>query len=118
MILPPVIILGALGLLFGVGLYIASKVFYVKVDPRVEQVSEVLPGANCGACGLAGCSAFAKAIVHGDVGVDGCIPGGETVAHLVADIMGVEAAVKDKQVAVLMCKGRNVKDRYKYQGIP
>lgn len=116
--LPPLIILGTLGLFFGVGLYIASKVFFVKVDPRVERLCEVLPGSNCGACGLAGCSGLAKAIVHGSAGIDACTPGGEDVAHLLADIMGVEARVRDKQVAVLMCKGRDVKDRFQYQGIP
>ena len=116
--LQPIIILGTMGLLFGVGLYIASKVFFVKVDPRVEQVSHALPGANCGACGLAGCSGFAKAIVHGSADVAGCIPGGEDIAHLIADIMGVEAKTKDKEVAILCCKGRDVKDRFVYQGIP
>jgi len=117
MLLPPILILGFLGILFGVGLYIASKVFFVKVDPRIGQICSVLPGANCGACGLAGCSGFAKALVHGSVSVDACIPGGESVAHLVADIMGVEATTKDKQVAVLRCKGKDVKDRFVYTGV-
>lgn len=116
--LAPILILGILGLLFGVGLYVASKVFHVDIDPRVEQICGALPGANCGACGLAGCSGLAKAIVHGSASVDACIPGGEEVAHIVADIMGVKAEVKDKQVAVLRCKGRDVKDRFEYRGIP
>ena len=116
--LEPIILLGVLGVLFGVGLYIASKVFFVKVDPRVEQIMGVLPGANCGACGLAGCSGFAKAIVHGSPDIAGCIPGGEDVAHLVADILGVAAVAKEKKVAVLRCKGRDIKDRFDYQGLP
>lgn len=115
--LPAIIILCSLGLLFGVGLFIASRVFKVYVDPRVVSVEHVLPGANCGACGLAGCSSFAKAIVHGSAEITGCIPGGEAVAHLVADIMGVEAKTVEKDVAVMMCHGRDVQDRFEYDGI-
>jgi len=115
--LPPLIILGVLGLLFGMGLYIASRVFRVRVDPRIDMVEHALPGANCGVCGLAGCSALAKAIVHGSVDVTACIPGGEHVAHLVADIMGVEAKEVEKDVAIFRCQGRDVPDRFEYRGI-
>ena len=87
----PLIILGALGLLFGIGLFIASRVFFVKVDGRVEMIEQVLPGTNCGACGLPGCSGLAKAIVHGQADVTGCVAGGEHVAEQVAGVMGVEA---------------------------
>lgn len=113
----PLIILGSLGLLFGVGLYIASRVFHVSVDPRVERIESALPGANCGACGLAGCAGFARAIVHGSAEVTGCIPGGDAIAHLIADIMGVKAKEVDKQVAVLHCAGRDVADRFHYVGM-
>ncbi len=115
--LPPVIILGFLGLLFGIGLYVASRVFRVTVDTRIERVERALPGSNCGACGLAGCHGLAKAVVHGSADVTSCIPGGERVAHLVADIMGVEAKVAEKRVAVLRCQGRDVGDRFIYEGI-
>jgi Na+-translocating ferredoxin:NAD+ oxidoreductase RNF subunit RnfB len=113
----PLIILGALGLLFGFGLFIASRVFFVKVDERVESIETVLPGTNCGACGLAGCSGLAKAIVHGQADVTGCIAGGEDVAHLVADVMGVEAVAVEKKVAILRCQGWNVKDKFDYRGL-
>lgn len=115
--LPPIIILGVLGLLFGFGLFVASRLFRVHVDARVARVEHALPGANCGACGLAGCSALAKAIVHGSADVTSCIPGGGDVAHLIADIMGVEAREVEKEVAVLRCQGRDVGDRFEYQGI-
>ncbi len=115
--LAPIIILGSLGILFGIGLYIASRVFHVKTDPRVERIEDALPGTNCGACGLAGCSGFAKAIVHGSADVGGCVPGGEDVSHLISDIMGVEAKVADKQVAILHCAGREVANRFEYQGL-
>jgi len=57
------LIMGALGVLCGAGLALASKIFYVYVDPKIEAVDEALPGANCGGCGLPGCSANAAA--HG-----------------------------------------------------
>ncbi|MBT3182417.1 MAG: RnfABCDGE type electron transport complex subunit B [Deltaproteobacteria bacterium] len=115
--LPSLMILGFLGLLFGFGLFIASRVFRVNVDVRIARVEHALPGANCGACGLAGCGAFAKAIVHGSADITGCIPGGDSVAHLVADIMGVEAKEVEKDVAILRCQGKDVQDRYEYQGV-
>jgi len=115
--LPPIIILGSLGILFGFGLFVASRLFRVHIDPRVGRIQHALPGSNCGACGFAGCSGFAKAIVHGSADVAGCVPGGEDVAHLVADIMGVEAKTVEKRVAILHCNGREVPDKYQYEGI-
>jgi len=109
--------LGILGLLFGAGLFIASRLFRVRVDARVGRIQNVLPGSNCGACGFAGCSGFAKAIVHGSADVGGCIPGGEHVQELVADIMGVEARHIEKKVAILSCQGEKVADKYEYEGI-
>ncbi|MDE6661205.1 MAG: RnfABCDGE type electron transport complex subunit B [Anaeroplasmataceae bacterium] len=57
-------ILAGLGLLFGFGLAIAAKFLYVKVDTRVEDITGILPNANCGACGYPGCAGFAEAIVN------------------------------------------------------
>lgn len=115
--LAPLIILGTLGLLFGFGLYIASCVFHIKMDPRIERIEAALPGANCGACGLAGCSGFAKAIVHGSVDIVGCIPGGEEVTKILSGIMGVEAKTTEKEVAILYCAGRAVENSFRYTGI-
>ncbi len=114
---PPLLILGFLGLLFGLGLYVASRVFRVHIDARISRIEHALPGSNCGACGLGGCGALAKAIVHGSAEVTACIPGGQSVADLIADVMGVEAAQTDKEVAVLHCNGRDVEDRYIYEGV-
>lgn len=113
----PIIILAALGVLFGIGLFIASRVFFVKIDGRVESIERVLPGTNCGACGLPGCSGLAKAIVHGQADVTGCVAGGDHVAHLVADVMGVEAAEVERKVAILRCQGKDVVDRFAYRGL-
>lgn len=58
------LILAGLGLVLGLGLAIADKVFYVKTDTRVEDITNMLPNANCGACGFPGCAGFAEAIVN------------------------------------------------------
>ena len=65
-------IMGVLGAVFGVVLSIADKKFAVEVDPRVSAVRAVLGGANCGACGFAGCDAFAESVVNGEAKPDGC----------------------------------------------
>ena len=62
-VLIAIAILAGLGLIFGLGLAIAAKVLYVKVDTRIEDITAILPNANCGACGYPGCAGFAEAIV-------------------------------------------------------
>ena len=113
------IIMGGLGLLFGAGLAIASRIFWVERDPRVSQIEEVLPGVNCGACGAPGCSGFAEGIVEGKYPVNGCIVGGSEVAQLIAEIMGEEAGEVVARVAVVRCRGDadNSVERATYQGI-
>mgnify|MGYP003290919194 CR=1 FL=1 len=70
------LLLGILGLIFGGVLTFAAKKFHVEVDERVEQIKDCLGGANCGACGYAGCDAFAQAVVDGKAPIDGCAPAG------------------------------------------
>ena len=79
-----------MGILFGLGLAFASKIFHVQMDPRIEKVLLALPGANCGACGKAGCSALAEAIAGGDASLTSCPPGGEEASNKIADILGLE----------------------------
>ena len=71
-ILIPVAVISCLGLLFGLGLSYASKVFEVKVDERIGKVRQMLPGANCGACGYTGCDGLAEAIVNDNVPASRC----------------------------------------------
>lgn len=104
-ILTSSLVLGGMGLLFGSGLAFASQKFAVEVDPRVEAINGALPGANCGGCGLPGCDAFAKAVVAGEVEVNGCPVGGAECAEKIAEIMGVSAGSGEKQVAKVLCKG-------------
>ena len=113
-----VVVLGSLAAVFGVGLAMASRVFGVHGDPRIERIEDVLPSVNCGACGYGGCAAYAAAVVSGEVGPSECVPGGLAIAKEVAEIMGLTAEEKLKRVAVVMCQGGNrVGDRFGYQGI-
>ncbi|KQC14824.1 MAG: hypothetical protein APR63_13290 [Desulfuromonas sp. SDB] len=98
-------VVGAVGLCFGIILSIAAKKFKVETDPRVDKILEVLPNANCGACGAPGCEGFAKGVVEGKYPCHGCIPGGQDVAEKVSKILGVKAETSVKQIAVLMCGG-------------
>lgn len=108
-ILSAVIVLGAIALVSAVILYVCSKKFAVKEDPRLGQVLEVLPGANCGGCGFAGCSGLAGALVKAaDAGsLEGlaCPVGGSEVMGRVADLLGMAIANTDAKVAVVRCNG-------------
>ncbi|MDF2593868.1 MAG: electron transport complex, RnfABCDGE type, subunit [Clostridia bacterium] len=118
-ILYPVLSIGGLGLVFGVGLGIAAKKFAVPVDERVEKVKDSLPGANCGGCGFAGCEALARSIVAGESKIGACPVCNQGQIDEIANIMGVEASTAEKTVAVVRCKGDNThaKIKYDYEGI-
>jgi electron transport complex protein RnfB len=109
-----IIVMGVLGIAFGLGLAYASKRFEVHVDPREEKVLDALPGANCGTCGFPGCAAYAHAVVAQP---NLCIPGGVDTAELLAAIMGVAAEATEPKKAVCYCRRTNVKKVYEYGGI-
>lgn len=104
-----VIVLGAIALIAAAILYVVSKKFAVYEDPRIAQVTELLPGANCGGCGFPGCSGMADALVKGaDNGsLEGlnCPVGGAAVMSSVADLLGMAMANTDPMVAVVRCNG-------------
>ncbi|WP_324668718.1 RnfABCDGE type electron transport complex subunit B [Geochorda subterranea] len=104
-ILRAVGMLGSLGLLFGIGLALAGRFLRVEEDPRLGQVMESLPGANCGACGFSGCSGFARALVGGSAPVSGCRAGGETTAQRLAAILGQRVETGGRRVARVLCGG-------------
>lgn len=108
-ILTAVIVLGALGLIAAVILYVCSKKFAVKEDPRIGSIAALLPQANCGGCGYPGCGGLASAIVKGaDNGsIDGffCPVGGQDVMNKVADTLGMTPAATEPRVAVVRCNG-------------
>ena len=100
-------VLGALGAIFGVILGFAGKKFAVEVDERVTKVRECLGGANCGACGYAGCDAFAQAVVNGEAAPNGCTPGGEKTATAIGKALGIEVEAQGARVARVLCQGTN-----------
>ena len=108
-ILIAVIVLGAIGLVSALILYLAAKKFAVHEDERIGKVAEVLPQANCGGCGFPGCSGFAGACVKAaDKGsLEGllCPVGGQPVMEKVADILGMKAEASAPKVAVVRCNG-------------
>lgn len=119
-IITPVLLVVALGFVFAVILTIASKIFYVPVDETVVNLRAELPGANCGACGFAGCDDYASALAEDpSIGTAKCPVGGADVAAKLAEILGVEAGSAEPQVAVVMCNGNNdaAKTLMEYQGL-
>jgi RnfABCDGE-type electron transport complex B subunit len=117
-ILHAVLVLGGLGIFFGLVLAVASKVFYVKVDERQEAVAACLSGANCGACGYAGCSAYASAIINNGAPINLCLPGGSETAEKISAVMGVAPAKVEKVVAFVRCSGgEKAHVKYEYEGI-
>lgn len=109
-ILIALIALGAIGLIGSLLLYLVAKQFYVYEDPRVGQVEELLPGANCGGCGFPGCHGMADACVKAkdadnSLGSLLCPVGGSETMGKVADVLGLEAGAADPKLAVVRCNG-------------
>ena len=104
-------ILGGLGLIFGLVLAAASKMFYVETDPRLAQLNECLPGANCGGCGYAGCGGYAEAVLNGEAPIGKCASGGNECAQNMAAIMGVKAEAVTRKVALVRCSGEKRYDK-------
>ena len=110
-VLIAIALLGGLGLVFGLVLAAASKVFYVETDPRLDQLNECLPGANCGGCGYAGCGGYAEAVLNGEAPIGKCASGGNECARAMAAIMGVEATEVTRKVALVRCSGEKRYDK-------
>ncbi len=105
-IIQTIVILTGLGLLLSLVLYLVAKKFKVEEDPRIDEVEKVMPGANCGGCGYAGCRAFADAAVKaGNLDNNFCPVGGNEVMKKVAGILGYEVKEKAPMVSVVRCNG-------------
>lgn len=115
-----IIVLGSIGILAAIILYMASRRFYVAENPKVEQIESALPGANCGACGFSGCHDFAVNFANADSPEGFNCPGaGAEGMKRVAAIMGFEAKAVRPMVAVLRCDGTcaNRPTRAIYDGV-
>jgi NADPH-dependent glutamate synthase beta subunit-like oxidoreductase/Pyruvate/2-oxoacid:ferredoxin oxidoreductase delta subunit len=113
------IMMGGLGLVIAAVLAVASKIFYVYVDPQIEAVSNALPGANCGGCGLPGCSANAEAIVAGRAAPNSCVAAGPEVAEAIAALMGVAVEAVEPDIALPGCYFGVAKadTKFEYNGV-
>lgn len=119
-ILTSVLVLGALGLVFGVLLMCANKVFEMPANPTRDAVRNALPGANCGGCGFAGCDALAEAIAAGTAPISACPVGGAAVANEIASILGIEDMPDQvRNVATVVCQGSSDRclNKFDYHGI-
>lgn len=113
-------ILGGIGVTFAGLIALVHRAFWVWEDPRLDEVSEMLPGTNCGACGEPGCRAFAEALVEGRVQPAACTSMGEAEVEAVADYLGVEAGEANHRVARLLCAGGShvAAQQAEYRGLP
>lgn len=117
-------LLSAIGVLAGVGviaaviLVIVDKLMAVPEDETVVALREELPGANCGACGYAGCDDYAAAVAAGEA-ANKCVPGGQATVDALSRIMGVDASAAVKRVAVVACQGSraNTFEKMEYRGL-
>jgi electron transport complex protein RnfB len=114
-----VLVLGGIGLLCGIMLLVASKFFSTEVDPRVGELVKMLPGANCGACGFAGCARFAEDIIGGRSHPNTCKVLDDENAASISSFLGVEGSQHVRVVSILRCQGGNhvVQKRSEYHGI-
>ncbi len=114
------VVIGGLGLIFGGVLAFAANKFYVEEDPRVETICDLLPGANCGACGFPGCVAFAEQVVAGNASVDACIPGGGGTCDNICEVLGVESVASEgRKIAEVYCIGSPdvAPEKFEYHGV-
>ncbi|MDD5593975.1 MAG: RnfABCDGE type electron transport complex subunit B [Candidatus Margulisbacteria bacterium] len=119
MIIASILVLGILGFVFAALLALAADYFRQETDPRLSTILTILPGLNCGACGEAGCRAFAEKLINGQVQVSGCLAGGAEVAEKLAKFMGVDQLEVHKKLATVHC-GANEKVRTRqanYSGV-
>jgi len=118
-VLVPIAVLGGVGLAFGGLIALANRFLRVWEDPRVDGTADRLPGANCGACGFAGCRAFAEALVEGKVQPAGCTVASPDAREEIAGYLGVDAGQAQKRVARLLCAGGShvALQRARYRGL-
>ncbi|MEN8176689.1 MAG: RnfABCDGE type electron transport complex subunit B [Pseudomonadota bacterium] len=108
-----------LGLILAGVLVLANRSLYVFEDPRIDEVEEMLPHANCGACGTPGCRVFAEKLVQGEVNPGQCTVNSADMNKFIADFLGVELGTQEKRVARLACAGgaHVARNRANYAGL-
>ncbi len=111
--------IGLIGMVIGASLAVAAKYLAVREDPRIGGVTELLPGANCGGCGYAGCADYARAVVMAGADITLCAPGGPECVAALAGFLGMTAGSVEKKTAVVLCCGDDeaARRRFAYNGI-
>ncbi|HAN21544.1 MAG: ferredoxin [Clostridiales bacterium GWF2_36_10] len=118
-ILLAVLLVSGIGLVCGIGLALANLFMNVEINEKAEEILNILPGANCGACSFSGCKRYAEALSSGKVKTTLCTVGGDKVARQISEILGMKVATADKKMAYVFCQGSNehTKKKFLYQGI-
>ncbi len=118
-LLSAVYFMAGTGLMLGLIIALANKFFAVTEDPRVGQTEDLLPGANCGGCGYAGCSAFAKALVAGGIEPSVCPVNSAETCAAISKLLGLELTFSEPHVALIRCCGDNIESPEKalYNGV-
>jgi len=116
--LTPVILLVGIAFVAAIILGVAGRIFYVEEDPRIEAVTALLPGANCGGCGQAGCNAAAEAMVAGKIPVNSCVVGGNETAEEIGTFLGYDVTGSEPSLACASCEGGyRAARKYNYSGL-
>jgi len=112
------IILGGVGLLCGIALAVASRMFAVKTDPRIEALENILPGGNCGGCGFPSCHAYAQNMEESGAEPNRCVLGADKVDDI-SKILATKVAAAERRIAAIKCYGGNTAVKsFDYDGIP
>ncbi len=115
-ILYSTVVLLGIALVLGLLLAVLGKKLAVKEDERVEQVKKKLSGANCGACGYAGCDAFAKALCEGKADINACSATSKENKEEIAQLLGMSVSADESKIIVACRGGNNAVDKYDYMG--
>lgn len=114
----PILLLVGIAFVAAIILGIAARVFYVEEDPRIEAVVDLLPGANCGGCGQAGCSSAAAAMVKNEIPVNSCVVGGNESAEAIGAYLGYDVTGVEPALACATCEGGyRAARKYNYSGM-
>lgn len=118
-ILIAVLVVAGIGLVCGILLAVASHFMSVKENEKKSAVRNCLPGANCGACGYAGCDGYAEALAEGKAATNLCVPGADAVSKKISEVLGVEFQDVVEQVAFVHCNGScgKTEKKQEYEGI-
>jgi len=116
-ILTAVVSVTSVGIICAAILSIASKFMYVKIDERITLLSNVMPGANCGACGYPGCAGYASALIEENAKTNLCTPGGAPLLVKIGEILGVEAGNIEAKKAAVSCNCNTQTKKMEYKGI-